>query len=58
MVRGCPELRQRLSVDDLLNEDVAVLAMGVYLSMSKENMLAYWSRIFKGDIPGDFKTAH
>ena len=49
---------KKLSVDDLLNEDVAVLAMGVYLSMSKENMLAYWSRIFKGDIPGDFKTAH
>ena len=48
----------KLSVDDLRIEDVAVLAMGVYLSMSKENMLAYWSRIFKGDIPGDFKTAH
>lgn len=58
MLRRWPELSKRLSVDDLLNEDVAVLAMGVYLSMSKENMLAYWSRIFKGDIPGDFKTAH
>ena len=58
VLRRWPELSKRLSVDDLLNEDVAVLAMGVYLSMSKENMLAYWSRIFKGDIPGDFKTAH
>ena len=58
VLRRWPELSKKLSVDDLLNEDVAVLAMGVYLSMSKENMLAYWSRIFKGDIPGDFKTAH
>ena len=58
VLRRWPELSKKLSIDDLLNEDVAVLAMGVYLSMSKENMLAYWSRIFKGDIPGDFKTAH
>ena len=47
VLRRWPELSKRLSVDDLLNEDVAVLAMGVYLSMSKENMLAYWSRISK-----------
>ena len=33
-------------MDDLLNEDVAVLAMGMYLSMSKENMLSYWNRIY------------
>ena len=53
-----PKLHEQLPIDTVFNEDVAVLAMGVYLSMSKENMLAYWSRIFKGDIPGDFKTAH
>ena len=41
-----PELRKTVSMDDLLNEDVAVLAMGMYLSMSKENMLSYWNRIY------------
>ncbi|PLS29067.1 TetR/AcrR family transcriptional regulator [Bifidobacterium parmae] len=46
ILKRWPELRQNVSMDDLLNEDVAVLAMGIYMSMSKENMLAYWNRIF------------
>lgn len=46
ILKRWPELRQSVSMDDLLNEDVAVLAMGIYMSMSKENMLAYWNRIF------------
>ncbi|MBW3080249.1 TetR/AcrR family transcriptional regulator [Bifidobacterium saguinibicoloris] len=46
ILRRWPELRQSVSMDDLLNEDIAVLAMGMYMSMSKENMLAYWNRIF------------
>lgn len=46
VLRRWPELRQSISMNDLLNEDVAVLAMGVYMSMSKENMLSYWNRIF------------
>ncbi|KAB5607176.1 TetR/AcrR family transcriptional regulator [Bifidobacterium jacchi] len=51
VLRRWPELQTRLSIDDLLNEDVAVLAMGIYLSMSKENMLDYWRRVFNGQIP-------
>ncbi|MBT1173477.1 TetR/AcrR family transcriptional regulator [Bifidobacterium sp. MA2] len=46
ILRRWPELRQTVSMQDLLNEDVAVLAMGIYTSMSKESMLAYWNRIF------------
>ncbi|OQM67089.1 chromosome condensation protein CrcB, partial [Bifidobacterium longum] len=33
-------------VKDLLKEDVAVLAMGIYLAMSQKDMLNYWNRIF------------
>ena len=46
VLRRWPELRQSASIKDLLNEDIAVLALGIYLSMSKENMLDYWNRIF------------
>lgn len=46
ILKRWPELRKTVSMDDLLNEDVAVLAMGMYLSMSKENMLSYWNRIY------------
>lgn len=46
VLRRWPELRQSASIKDLLNEDIAVLALGIYLSMSKKNMLDYWNRIF------------
>lgn len=55
VLRRWPELRQSVSVDDLLNEDVAVLAMSVYLSMSKNSMLDYWNRVFKGNLRASFK---
>ncbi|PLS25035.1 TetR/AcrR family transcriptional regulator [Bifidobacterium imperatoris] len=41
-----PELSGTIELKDLLKEDVAVLAMGIYLAMSRENMLTYWNRIF------------
>ncbi|NMM99086.1 TetR/AcrR family transcriptional regulator [Bifidobacterium olomucense] len=41
-----PELSGTIELDDLLKEDVAVLAMGIYLAMSREDMLSYWNRIF------------
>lgn len=44
-----PSLSARLSEEDLLDEDIAVLAMGMYLSMSKEDMRAYWNRIFASE---------
>lgn len=56
-----PELEATISIDDLLSEDLAVLAMGIYLSMSKENMVAYWHRIFNSDRPrhsSAFALAH
>ena len=37
-------------MEDLLKEDVAVLAMGLYLSMSKTDMRGYWHRIFRDDM--------
>lgn len=41
-----PKLNGTIELKDLLKEDVAVLAMGIYLAMSRENMLTYWNRIF------------
>lgn len=40
-----PELSDTIEIKDLLKEDVAVLAMGIYLAMSQD-MLNYWNRIF------------
>lgn len=57
VLRRWPELQASISVEDLLNEDVAVLAMSVYLSMSKENMLEYWKRIFRNDIHNQHERA-
>ena len=41
-----PELSDTIEIKDLLKEDVAVLAMGIYLTMSQKDMLNYWNRIF------------
>ena len=37
---------RNIEIKDLLKEDVAVLAMGIYLAMSQKDMLNYWNRIF------------
>ncbi|MBT1169836.1 MULTISPECIES: TetR/AcrR family transcriptional regulator [Bifidobacterium] len=47
-----PELSDTIEIKDLLKEDVAVLAMGIYLAMSREDMLAYWNRIFVHNAQG------
>ena len=46
ILRRWPLLNDSIAVDDLLNEDIAVLAMGMYLSMSKTDMLTYWNHVF------------
>ena len=48
-----PKLHEKLPLDTVFNEDVAVLAAGVFMSMSKADMLEYWRRIFsEGFVPG------
>lgn len=48
-----PKLHEKLSIDTVFNEDVAVLAAGMFMSMSKADMLEYWRRIFsEGFVPG------
>lgn len=47
-----PELSDTIELKDLLKEDAAVLAMGIYLAMSREDMLAYWNRIFAHNAQG------
>ncbi|KAA8828466.1 TetR/AcrR family transcriptional regulator [Bifidobacterium myosotis] len=56
VLRRWPELSDTIELKDLLKEDVAVLAMGTYLAMSREDMLAYWNRIFVHNAQG--LTAH
>lgn len=46
ILRRWPSLSKTVDIDDLLSEDVAVLAMGTYLSMNREDLLAYWNRVF------------
>lgn len=50
VLRRWPELSETIAVEDLLNEDIAVLSMGMYLSMSKADMLAYWNQVFSDTI--------
>ncbi|MDU3736788.1 TetR/AcrR family transcriptional regulator [Bifidobacterium scardovii] len=50
VLRRWPELSNSIELEDLLKEDVAVLAMGLYLSMSKTDMRGYWHRIFRDDV--------
>ena len=48
-----PKLHEKLPLDTVFNEDVAVLAAGMFMSMSKADMLEYWRRIFsEGFVPG------
>ena len=48
-----PKLQEKLPIDTVFNEDVAVLAAGMFMSMSKADMLEYWRRIFsEGFVPG------
>lgn len=48
-----PKLHEQLPLDTVFNEDVAVLAAGMFMSMSKADMLEYWRRIFSnGFVPG------
>ena len=46
VLKRWPQLRQSIDMKRLMNEDLAVLAMGMYMSMSKEDMLDSWNRIF------------
>ena len=41
-----PKPHEKLPIDTVFNEDVAVLAAGMFMSMSKADMLEYWRRIF------------
>ena len=54
-----PKLHEKLPLDTVFNEDVAVLAAGMFMSMSKADMLEYWRRIFSnGFVPGYFRMAY
>ncbi|MBT1160353.1 MULTISPECIES: TetR/AcrR family transcriptional regulator [Bifidobacterium] len=46
-----PDLRDTVELGDLLNEDVAVLAMSMCLSLSRADLLSYWHRIFRNNLP-------
>ncbi|KFI49445.1 TetR/AcrR family transcriptional regulator [Bifidobacterium biavatii] len=48
-----PQLRDTVTVNDLLNEDVAMLAMSMVLSLSRKDLLEYWHRIFRNNLPSD-----
>lgn len=43
-----PQLRNQISADDMLDSDVAILAMGLFLTMADEDPMSYWRRIVLG----------
>lgn len=47
-----PKLRDTVELNDLLNEDVAVLAMSMCLSLSHNDLIGYWHRIFRKEPNG------
>ena len=53
VLRRWPKLHEQLPMDAVFNEDLAGLAPGLFMSMSKTDMLGYWKRIFSsGFVPG------
>lgn len=46
ILRRWPELRTRFTPDDLAEDDLTALAMGLYMSMSKHDLRDYWNSIF------------
>lgn len=50
ILRRWPELSDHIETADLLNDDAAALAMSMYLSLSKTDMLGYWRRVFNPSV--------
>lgn len=49
ILRRWPDLRSRFEPETLFSEDLATLAIGIYLSMSKSDLREYWNVIFRSD---------
>ena len=47
VLRRWTELQDRGALDTLFDDDLTALAMGIYLSMSQNDILGYWNRIFR-----------
>lgn len=47
ILRRWPEIQDRGSLDTLFDDDLTALAMGIYLSMSQNDILGYWNRVFR-----------
>lgn len=43
-----PQQRNNITVDDLLDSDVAILVMGLFLTMADEDPMSYWRRMVLG----------
>lgn len=47
ILRRWPELHARFAEEALLDEDLTALAMGIYLSMSNNDIREYWREVFR-----------
>lgn len=43
-----PHMRNRITVDDMLDSDIAILSMGLFLTMSGEDPMPYWRHMVLG----------
>ena len=58
ILRRWPDLSDTIEIKDLLKEDVAILAMGTYLTLSNEDLTDFCNRIFASGIPHAFAHHH
>lgn len=47
ILRRWPELRSRFTAETLFDENLTALAMGVYLSISNNDLREYWREVFR-----------
>lgn len=51
------EVKSRPQIDEMMSEDIAVIAMGIYFSMTQENMDSFWRHMFNSPRPARTKYA-
>lgn len=58
VLKRWPSISDALTVDNLMDDDLAILAMGLYLAMSKEDMTSYWRRTYAETLPRTLALQH
>ncbi|RSX55117.1 AcrR family transcriptional regulator [Bifidobacterium dolichotidis] len=49
VLQDWPRMRETITVDDLMSDDLALLTMSMYMAMSKESLRSYLGRVISAD---------